>query len=138
MVQAQQIVEQIPQPQAVPVQEEVVPVPPPTVPPIKFPRSGDVFVFRQLQGTGFVAFKYTSRESSGKQYDIIFFFVMMILLTIITYHGSKIFLTRRRIALLIFIACLIAIIAGVALDVTIPALTISILLFLSAKKKVQA
>jgi hypothetical protein len=42
----------------------------PATPPMDFPSAGDVFVFRQLQGTGGIQFQYVSRGAISRLYDL--------------------------------------------------------------------
>jgi prepilin-type N-terminal cleavage/methylation domain-containing protein len=133
MVQSQQA--GIPlQPQPAPQQQEAI-VPPKVLPaPITFPRIGDVFVFRQLQGTGFIRFKYSSKESTERKKDLVLLLVVFILISFLIYSGSRIFSTRRRLAGLLFIYGLVSIFFGFAMDIAIPVLGAAFILFRLSKK----
>ncbi|MCX7047474.1 MAG: hypothetical protein NTX50_18570 [Candidatus Sumerlaeota bacterium] len=116
--------------------------PPPAQPavmaPIEFPRVGEVFVFRQLQGTGAVTFRYHSREAAGFRNDVFFALFLTLMAAIATYASRHLFANLRRAAILALILCITAILFRVALDVTIPAAALALLLLLLRRKRPAA
>ncbi|MBN1900761.1 hypothetical protein JW926_05470 [Candidatus Sumerlaeota bacterium] len=128
------------QQQAMPVQVQPAPqqaavIPPRILPaPISFPRTGDVYVFRQLQGTGMVRFKYSSRQSRETKKDLLLLLVIFILICILVYSGSRLFSTRRRVAGLLVLFSLLSIFFGFAIDFAIPLLGVAWILLHTAKK----
>jgi len=137
--QQQKEMQQMPQ-QAVqapqPAQPQpVVVTPPPAMLSINFPRAGDVFVFRQLQGTGSVRFQYVSRQRADLRKDILVLLVSVILIGLLFTQAGRIFSSRRNMAGVIFVLSLIAILARFALDVFIPGMGVALLLYFTAKRK---
>ena len=141
MVQQEEVQQQMPQaPQQVQapvqfVQEPEIEIPP--TPPIEFPRLGDVFVFRQLQGTGHIRFNFKSRGTISRRKDFFFFAIGILVLAAIVYTARGLFSSTRRIWAAVFTLCLIAAIASVALDITIPVGILSAVFFLKKKKSNQ-
>jgi len=90
-------------------------------------------VFRQLQDTGDVIFRYSSRESSERRKDILFYIISLILIITIIFFSKNIFLNRKRITIAVIILCIVSIFSGFALDAAIPLLALA--LFLYPKKK---
>jgi len=132
--QAQQAIPQAPQVQQAQMPEYEPPPEKPS-PPIGFPRKGDVFVFRQLQGTGNIRFKFASRESFNLKLDILVWAIVLIFLGIILHYSARLFSTKRRVAVLLFVLSVIAIILGFAVDVAIPLLGFCIILFIMGSGK---
>lgn len=137
MQQIQSAQTQAPAPDQIPppLQNVITPPPQPViVPPIQFPRSGDVFVFRQIQGTGFIRFKYSSRESFDRLKDVMLIIILTILTLALMRYYKKLFSTRRRIAFSLLITCVIATIFNIALDLAIPLFAISLFLLRKTRK----
>ena len=90
---AQQQVARMPQQVLVPQQKQIAAVatPAPTpVPALQFPRIGEAYVFRQLQGTGEIAFKYASREASSARWDLVATLALlsMVVLSLVVGRGA--------------------------------------------------
>ncbi|MBI1784904.1 hypothetical protein HYR69_07155, partial [Candidatus Sumerlaeota bacterium] len=103
---------------------------PTTTPALEFPRVGDVLVFRQLQGTGAINFKYSSRETSGRRSDSLLGIGLVILAAGLIYRGGAIMATRRRVALAIMLPALAALAFGVLIDLAVPILIAGIILLM--------
>ncbi|MFH0792588.1 MAG: hypothetical protein V2A74_00995, partial [bacterium] len=121
--------------------ESVAPLPPPRPEApeeeaaIAFPRSGDVFVFRQLQGTGSVSFKYSSRETSENRKDMGLGLLLIVVSAGLAYAGRRLFSSRRRVGLLICAVSLIAVIAHAGVDLAIVGFVVGAILLISTLKK---
>jgi hypothetical protein len=122
-----------PQQQIVEIKPTPTPVPP--EPPVQFPRVGDVLVFRQLQDTGYITFKVTPREATGKRNDILLLAAIVIFVGILAWKSRVLFSSRRNVAWLLMIISLVAIINKAILDITIPLLIISLILLGPVKKR---
>lgn len=96
---------------------------------IEFPRKGEVFVFRQLQSTGDISFRYRSRASKDYRNDLILAVALLLMAGVILMAGGVLFRTRKRKALILALVCIVALFIGVAVDIAIPALAASLLLF---------
>ncbi|KPL07046.1 hypothetical protein AMJ85_09760, partial [candidate division BRC1 bacterium SM23_51] len=131
--------DQLVQAQAAPpvAREAIIPEapPPPAIPAITFPRVGNVFVFRQLQGVGFVTFQYSSRESAERRNDVLFAMVLTLLVAALTFTSHHLFATVNRVMLIVVVLSLIAIIFRVALDVAIPAVAVALLVLWMRRKR---
>ena len=126
------------------------PPPPPPPPPlqespaeaaapsIQFPRSGEVFVFRQLQGTGSIRFDYRAREIADSLKDWALAAVLLIAAAFVLMLGRWLFSTRRRVSQVLLVIAVCAILARVALDATIPLLGIALFLFWISPRNSQA
>lgn len=135
MVQTQQAAQPL-QPQPSAQKEEAAPsriLPA----PITFPRTGDVFVFRQLQSAGFIRFKYSSRQSLERKKDFLLLFVVFVVLSFLIYSGSRIFQSRRRVAGLLVLFGLASIFFGFAIDVAVPILGLALILYQTSKRNVS-
>jgi len=104
-------------------------------PAIAFPRVGDVFVFRQLQGTGKIAFRYASRESAGRRNDVLFAVALTLAVGVVTFGSRRLFASARRVALALVVLGLVALAFRVALDVTIPLVAVGLLILLLKRRK---
>jgi len=140
--QVQQMEQAVQQPvqQAAPIPQpgaevQAAAVTPQILPAIEFPRAGDVFVFRQLQGTGSVRFKYVSRQRAELRKDLLIFFISLIFLGFVFTRAGWLFSSRRNMSVLIFVLSLIAILAKFALDVFIPGLGFALLLYFTSKRR---
>lgn len=105
--------------------------------PIVFPRTGDVFVFRQLQGTGFIRFKFSSRQSLERKKDFLLLLVVFILISFLIYSGSRIFSSRLRVAGLLLLFGFVSIFFGFALDLAVPVLGAALILYQTTKRNVS-
>lgn len=96
-------------------------------PPVAFPRTGEVFVFRQLQGTGAISFVTHSRVARGGWMDIGIALGVSLLAALGYFLGPGVvaFAMRRRVALLVA-AGVASVALGLARDVGV------ILLFVAA------
>jgi hypothetical protein len=110
------------------------PAVPPTA-PVTFRRVGEVFVFRQLQGTGKITFQYASRQVATRRNDILFAIALTMIAGILTFNSHRLFATGRRVAALLFAASVLAIAFRVALDVTVPVAAIAALVLLLGGKR---
>jgi len=102
----------------------------PATPPMDFPSAGDVFVFRQLQGTGGIQFQYVSRGAISRLYDLLLGAGLLAVLVAIAFLGRRLVSTRRRIAIVIAVPCIVALLSGAMFDLAIPGLAAAILLLL--------
>ena len=96
---------------------------------IEFPRAGEVFAFRQLQGTGNVRYHYASRKTSDRRNDVMLALVLAVGIAVVTFNSRRLFSTRRRVAGFALVLCLIGMITGTALDLAIPGLVVTALVF---------
>ena len=128
-IQLKQIVEQrgrvAPKEEAVEQAESTV-----DTPLIEFPRVGDVFAFRQLQGTGAVTFRYTSREASNRRSDIFWALGLIALTAGLATAWRHLSASMMRLALAVMVLSLAAAIAGIAVDLAIPLLVASFIVVL--------
>lgn len=102
---------------------------------VQFPRTGDVYVFRQLQGTGKIGFHYRSKEQDSRAYDLLFAAGILVGAALLMRSGRVLFKTRRRVAAVLFCMGVIACLAKVAMDIAVPVAGIGLILFLSAMKR---
>jgi hypothetical protein len=109
---------------------------PPAVPaalaaaPIQFPRVGKIFVFRQLQGAGFVEFSYRSHEARQRLYDVIFAAVVIALVLIAVRFASFFLRPARRLLVTCAVFFLLLIIFRIGLDIAIPGFALLALILL--------
>ncbi|MCX7013146.1 MAG: hypothetical protein NTW86_11420, partial [Candidatus Sumerlaeota bacterium] len=123
-------------------QAQAVQIPPPQAKPaapaaaaIAFPREGDVFAFRQVQGGGAARFHYSSRETAGRRHDVLLAAALTIVAAILILASGVFFGSRRRVSVSLFLACLIGVIARAALDVAIPGMAVAVVLFLTTRRE---
>ncbi len=88
-------------------------------PPITFPREGDVFVFRQLQGTGNVQFQMSSRESQAHRYNAMMAVGLILGIGLLMTMGRRLFTSPRRIIAAVVIVGTLLVVLGVARDLGI-------------------
>lgn len=97
--------------------------PPPPVPAaaadpaISFPRHGEVFVFRQLQGTGSISFQSASRASRSALLDVMAVAAIAMAAGIVAFAGRRIAATNRRRTVLVATAGAACLVFGVARDI---------------------
>ena len=105
-----------------------------TLPALQFPRVGDVFVFRQLQGTGKIGFKYASRESAAALWDLVFALAVVGVLAAFLTAGRRLVSTRRRVAVVLLVVFGAMALARVALDIAMPGVAVVLVLLLAMRK----
>ncbi|MCB2153832.1 prepilin-type N-terminal cleavage/methylation domain-containing protein [bacterium] len=97
---------------------------------VDFPREGDVFVFRQIQGTGAIQFEYASRQSTGKRNDFLLATAFVALLVSALAAGKKVVTSRRRVGITLIVVGIVAYALAVAIDLAILAAVVGVLMIL--------
>lgn len=108
--------------------------PAPPARPVEFPRAGDVLAFRKLGGTGDVGYDYVARKTGEHRRDLTLALVLLGLAALLATQSHRLFATWRRGAAVVATACVVAIAAGAALDLAIPALAAAVLVIAFAKR----
>ena len=107
-------------------------------PPLEFPHVGEVFAFRQVQGTGAIGFKYASLDAAQSRGDYYAAAALIALVAALTYVAGFFFSTWRRAAVTFALACLVAILAGTALDLAFPGLIAAVALLFGFRRSAAA
>jgi len=113
--------------EATPVAAEAAPAP--AVAPLEFPRTGGVFAFRQLQGTGDVRFVYASRKVSSHRWDLLLALALTGVAALLVYGGHRLVATRQRRIGWLAALCLAALAARVLIDVALIGLVVAAFLW---------
>ncbi|MBN1516074.1 hypothetical protein JXA32_05860 [Candidatus Sumerlaeota bacterium] len=94
---------------------------------IVFPRAGEVFAFRQLQGTGMIQFKFKSLEAREIRNDVLLGAFVVAAIALLTFASRFIFHSFRRVAVIFLVVCVAAVLTGTALDLSIPGAVIALI-----------
>jgi type II secretory pathway pseudopilin PulG len=103
--------------------------------PLQFPKAGQSFAFRQLQGAGHVTWKYVAKERRGAQYDLLIGAGIVALAAFLAFWGGWLAASRRRLAGAIAIASIAALSFGAMLDIAIPALLVAAWLWFAKRRE---
>jgi hypothetical protein len=111
---------------------------PTVLPMVQFPRVGEVYTFGQRQGTGRITLHYALKEMSARNWDLLLWALLMGGLAVIAVRGPALVATRRRIATVLIMACIVAVAFSAALDIAIPGIAVGLLLLVRKKRAVAA
>jgi len=100
--------------------------------PFEFPRSGEVRVFRQLQGTGFVTFRYASKPARERWLDAAFGGGLAILFGCLVLAAPWLVASRRRMGTALILAALVLLGVGALRDVAVLMVAVGVWLWWSA------